>query len=235
MSSPLSIPPPVLEAPLAPLVPQALEALDIPEALEGPPPRSEQISLTQSVVQNRIADALYHFRNSIGTSSFFILFSNALVIWILEQSTSLKSMLFPLCFHILLTGSFLTLVVQRRVLFQIQLEIETFRYKDLAKKYHQFIFFSLILLPCLTLICAVSLFHVSLDVSFHIKGTHTCATSYLTALDTLSPMGKTIVSLYSATLVILLISSWIGNYFASILSSAYISEYKNKCQNLKTT
>jgi len=169
-----------------------------------------------------IEDVIRRFRYSVIATFPLVLWSNILIIIIMELSTHLQSMLFPLCLHILLTGSLVTLIVQQRQpLFYIQeYSTDQYRYKQLAKKYHSFMFLSNLLLPLLTIVCAISLFHISLDSAFH-RPNSSCPNSYLDALQTLNVGGESLVILYSLTLTAILILSCVSNYFAAILASYY--------------
>ena len=45
-----------------------------------------------------------------------VIWSNILIAWTLQQSSTLTSLLIPLCFHIFITGSYLTVVLQKKFL-----------------------------------------------------------------------------------------------------------------------
>ena len=115
-------------------------------------------------------------------------------------------MLFPLCLHILLTGSLVTLIVQQRQpLFYIQeYSTDQYRYKQLAKKYHSFMFLSNLLLPLLTIVCAISLFHISLDSAFH-RPNSFLSKFLFGCFANIKCRGESLVILYSLTLTAILI------------------------------
>lgn len=162
------------------------------------------------------------FRNAVFASAGLLLWSNVLIIWAMQQSTSVHSLLFPLCANAVLTGSLMTMLFQRKVMFDVQeygTEFSRYTAKDLVRKYQHFGLLCCAVLPMVVLICWLTLSHVWLDLS---TSRTTCPDTYGGVFHSLTRDGQAIGLLYILTLNAIYIATLVANYFAIFLSFHYI-------------
>jgi hypothetical protein len=205
-----------------------MEGVAVPIMQEGEMPKMNRNVENPKHVS--IRKCISKFKGASVTCLSLVVWTNALIIWTMNASPNNQSMWFPVGFHALLTGALLSILgVQGRAMFRFEESPLSYRYQDSSTRYQDFMWLSAMLLPFLTIIGGMTIFHVSLELRNTTN--EVCPHTYLSAWTAMTMTGQWIVGLYLVTYVGIFVSVNLANFFAKGISCSYIELIAEKTLN----
>lgn len=180
-------------------------------------PLPSQIQTIEANLTKTISD----FKKAVIVSVTLIAWTNIMLLWAMQVSSSHDSLYVPLSFNLLVTGSMITAVCLRREILHIQHHHQLasiHKNRDIERDYRNFTFICFATFPLLAIIAAVTFFHITMYLK---DGDGACPTTYFGTLQNLNPNGKAITVLYFFSYIGIYLSAIYANFLAPKICRLY--------------
>lgn len=175
-------------------------------------------------IETLLCQTVVSFKRAIFSCLGLILWTNILLFWALEESSTPISLYLPTFFNLLITGSMTTAILFRKELLRVQSRNSTSAphdstFRDLERDYQKFTFLCSVTLPIMASVACFTIFHITLNLK---EGSvSSCPTTFWETLKHLSPEGQAITILYILTYIGIYISAMYTNHLAPKICKLY--------------